>query len=270
MDEIRSQYIIYVNRQNAGQITAGDEVAIDSEHFYVITPDDGEGNTILLAKYNLLVGDVYEQVSGSWTKTKTMDKDNTDGYGLQSSTAKGNYSGGTDRTGVVAFSGKAYWDNAECVWSGSGTSNTCPGTAGLKSEYANSSNPAGTTSYLYTFPYVYRSSMSSIAPSYGVYSNPWQASQDNGYTIAYYVEEYVNRLKDDFGASEEIEGRLLSYEEADALSSTIKGNWSYWLGSAGHQDGVWYVLAGSIGGHGFWRGNIYGVRPVIIVSTSEI
>ncbi len=264
--------LTYVNRQNEGQITAGDEVAIDTEHFYVVSSDST--NTVLLAKYNLLVGNVYNQVSGSWSKTKTLTSSDT-GYGLQNENAKGYYgSSATDRTGVVAFSGKGYWDNKNCVWSGSGNATTCPGTAGLKSEYANASNAEGKTgSYSSTYPYVYNSTMSSTAPSYGTYSsgsNTWQAAQDNGYTIAYYVEGYVNTLKG-LGAPNNITGRLLTYEEASSLSSTVKGNGSYWLGSAYNDSNVRYVGGGGVSSNGFWRASdVGGVRPVIIVSTSDI
>ena len=266
-----SSSLTYVNRQNEGSITVGDEIAIDTEHFYVISSD--ETNTVLLAKYNLLVGDVFNSSDGgsTWTFTKALTTSDV-GYGLQSETAKGYYgSSATDRTGVVAFSGKGYWDNANCVWSESGGSTTCPGTSGLKSEYANSANAAGRTgTYSTPYPYVYNSSMSSVAPEYGIYSNPYRAATDNGYTISYYVEGYVNRLKS-LGAPNNITGRLLTYEEARTLSSTIKGNWSYWLGSADYQNYVWYVDGGSMISYGyFWNDNRNGVRPVIVVSTSEI
>ena len=174
----------------------------------------------------------------------------------------------TDYTGVVAFSGKGYWDNANCVSNGSGSTN-CPGTSGLKSEYANSANAAGKTGmYSSPYPYVYNSSMSSVAPTY-TYGNPWGYAQDNGYTISYYVEGYVNRLKS-LGAPNNITGRLLTNEEANSLSSTIKGNWSYWLGSAVSQGNVRYVYGGSMRSNYFWNDTYNGVRPVIVVSTSEI
>ena len=261
-----SSSITYVNRQNEGSITVGDEVAIDTEHFYVISSD--ETNTVLLAKYNLLVGDVYNKNGSNWEFTKTLTTSDV-GYGLQSETAKGYYNGATDYTGVVAFSGKGYWDNANCVSNGSG-STTCPGTAGLKSEYANSANAAGKTgTYSTPYPYVYNSSMSSVAPEYGIWSNPFRAAQDNGYTIAYYVEGYVNRLKS-LGAPNNISGRLLTNEEANSLSSTIKGNWSYWLGSASSQYVVRDVYGGSLDGSFFWTDNSSGIRPVIVVPTNSM
>ncbi len=263
--------LTYVNRQNEGSITVGDEVAIDTEHFYVISSDST--NTVLLAKYNLLVGNVFETSDGStWSFTKTLTSSDS-GYGLQNEIAKGYYEGGNDYTATVAFSGKGYWDNADCVWSGPGSSSTCPGIAGLKSEYANASHAAGSTSYNSSvFPYVYNSTMSSVAPSYVTYTNEygtWKAAQDNGYTIAYYVEGYVNTLKG-LGAPSTITGRLLTNEEASSLSSTIKGTWSYWFGSV-HRD----VMGRGIYGGGMltnycWNSYARGVRPVIVVPTNSI
>ncbi|MBQ6285788.1 MAG: prepilin-type N-terminal cleavage/methylation domain-containing protein [Bacilli bacterium] len=262
--------IKYVNRQNEGQITVGDEVRIGSEHFYVINSDDGEGRTILLAKYNLLVGDVYNKANNIWSKTKTLRESDT-GYGLQSETAKGHYNGCTDRTGVVAFSGISYWDNANCVSTGS-SGYSCPDTSGLKSNYSNSANASGTTSYKAPYPYVYNSSMSTIAPSVATYineSNTQGYAENNGYNIAYYVERYINNLKR-LGAPNNITGRLLTYEEAGSLSNTIKGNWSYWVGFAQDQLRVCYYRNSILRCADPWSSYGIGLRPVITVSTSDI
>ncbi len=198
-----------------------------------------------------------------------MDASNTEGYGLQSEIAKGyNNVDSTHRIGVVAFSGKGYWDNAEYKCNGISCSPT--GTGGLKSEYANASNAAGTTSYTSPYPYVYRSNIGNdVEPQY-TYGSPWGYAQDNGYTIAYYVEHYAGTLKG-LGAPNTITGRLLSYEEANSLSSTIKGNWSYWLGSGFDSGYVRSVYSGSIDyPFAFWSVNNIGVRPAIEIPTSEL
>ena len=223
---------------------------------------------------------------------------------------------------------------------------TCPGTEGLKSEYANASNAAGTTSYEETYPYVYRSSMSSTVPS--IYYNNgtgYGYAQNNGYTIAYYVEQYVNKLKNEKGLPNTASGRLMTYEEfmevgniatydvdgtqcniggkqiamqaysmdeataeyaaatlcagqeveGSTLSSMIVSgtitseyysmlglsnvknigsnfrNTSYWLGSAINYDGVWNVHSdGGCGDGSFANGSYDGVRPVIVVNTSDL
>ncbi len=273
--EIDGEYLLecgpirFVNRQNEGSITVGDEVAIDTEHFYVISSNSSE--MVLLAKYNILVGGVYNSSDGgsTWTFAKELTT-NDEGYGLQSETAKGYYSGCTERIGVVAFSGKGYWDNYDCAWSGSGTSTRCTGIKGLKSEYVNASNEAGKTeNYSSPYPYVYNNSMSTVAPSYGAYTSSegtLRAVYDNGYTIAYYVEEYVNTIKR-IGSINNITGRLLTREEVTSLSSTIKGNWSYWLGSASKTTHVHRIYAGNYNTSGASMGSGAGVRPVIVVNT---
>ena len=208
--------------------TIGDEVTFGSEHFYVVSCEE-EGDTVLLAKYNLLVGDVYDvtwdggDYPSTYTLNKTMTSANTNGYGLQSSTAKGLMfqSNQSQIIGTVPFAGLGYWDDSE--WACNGTS--CGATtqsSGLKSAYANSSNPAGTTSYqsTYPYPYVYKSTLSTIAPSLvygesGTYDG-YGSAQNNGYTIAYYVEQYVNELKTNQNAPASIEGRLLTNEEAES------------------------------------------------------
>ena len=77
------------------------------------------------------------------------------------------------------------------------------------------------------------------------------------------VEEYVDRL------GIEGTGRLLTYTEANAMTYTQRTNGAYyWLGSALDYDGVH-------GGSG-WGSFIFsntsrgGVRPVIVVNTSDI
>ncbi len=258
--------ILFVNRQNEKQITAGDEVKINNEHFYVISSNNDK--TVLLAKYNLLVGDVIEKIDGSWTITKTLNASDS-GYGLQSSSAKGYYSGTTKYTGVVAFSAKGYWDNSNCILESAATSPTCSGTPGLKGKYSNESNAEGKTgTYLEPYPFVYESSMSGIQPNIYYYSSTGGAL-DNGYTIAYYVEQYVNTLKNN-GAPSNIKGRLLKFEEAKNLSSTVKGNWSYWLGSAASNNYVMYNSGSKILANGFWLVYRVGLRPVIVVSTYDV
>ena len=110
--------------------------------------------------------------------------------------------------------------------------------------------------------------MSNIAPSLN-YGNGYGLAQNNGYTIAYYAEEYVNRL----GINGT--GRLLTYEEEQSLASSNNGivfnGTSYWLGSANLNDRVWSVNSvGVVFSYYFSYGNSSGVRPVIVVNTSDI
>ncbi len=334
--------ITFVNRRNANQITVGDEVAIDTEHFYVVSSDANE--TVLLAKYNLLVGDVFDVDLNNYTLNKTLTSSDT-GYGLQNSTARGLVNEANQYIGTVAFSGTNYWDNLVCQ--STGTSYGCTGENGLSSGYSGNYHPIGNP-----LPEIYRSNMSSTAPSlvYGTSGTNGGSgyAQNNGYTIAYYVEAYVNQLKTNQNVPSSIEGRLLTYEEAIELErgtatytvnqsvceNYFKQNWScqddnecnnnveqlcltgsddwgdnleefivnewilpsdyeaaglsnvsvfisaagehlydssYWLGSACEGHDVWRVGSdGTFHSDYFYDDLRCGVRPVIVVSTSDI
>ena len=284
VEEVWPNPITYVNRQNEGQITTGDEIAIDTEHFYVVSSDENE--TVLLSKYNLLVGDVFDVDTTNWTYTlnKTLSSSDT-GYGLQNENAKGWIPSETGETtaryvGTVGFSGTNYWDNSVCQYTGSSWG--CTGTRGLKSEYTNASNAAGTASYTSPYPYVYRSNIGNTTAPNINYDSGSGKVQNNGYTISYYVENYVNTLKT-LGAPDTITGRLMSQEEAVSLgcskssytckySPATAPSWvystSYWLGSAGNNGSSWGVNSdGGFDSDYFYNDNSYGCRPVIEIPT---
>ena len=194
------------------------------------------GKSILLAKYNLYVGRIY---NSSYTEISASSS----GYGLQSADAKGYVDDSTPRVAVVPFSGSStnngYWYDTS--------------TSTIKTQYGTSYN----ASNIYDITY-------STAPNYSVafYNNTGNAN----YSIAYYVEEYVNRLG--IGAS----GRLLTYTEANAMTQTQRTNGArYWLGSASSNYYVWSVsTSGDLSNCVFYSASFYGVRPVIVVSTSDI
>ena len=227
-------------------------VKIDSEEFYDITNAinyssliSANGNiynyasdkSILLAKYNLYVGQNCTS-SSSCTPISTS----ATGYGLQSADAKG-YTGSYPAVAVVPFSGSStnygYWD---------------PANTGIASKYGIYTNYVNN---IYDTNYV-------TAPNYSVaFSN--NAGNAN-YSIAYYVEEYVNRL------GIEGTGRLLTYPEANAMTQVQRANGAYyWLGSAYDYGIVWNVrTSGDLINYRFYNRNNIGVRPVIVVDTSSI
>ena len=250
---------------STGDVVRATKSGIDNQDFYVVSTDASE--TVLLAKYNLLVGDVFDVDTTNWNYTlnKTMNSSNTSGYGLQSATAKGGVMEDNQYIGVVPFSGTNYWDD---------------GNGNLISPY----NSSGASYSGNPYPEVYRSNMNTTAPSIN-YTNSYGLAQNNGYTIAYYVEEYINTL----GINGT--GRLLTVEEAVSLGCNSGGNcastdpyeigvtgtapaWvynsTYWLGSA-DGDFVWIVRSdGGLSCSGFDNACNFGVRPVIVVSTSDI
>ena len=246
--------ITYVTRQNEGQITPGDVIKIgDTENFYVISSNSEK--TVLLAKYNLLVGNVVE-FDGEAPSVTGVISPQDEGYGLQNAEAgltlekyMASYVNREQAVwkGTVPFSSTSYWDEN-----------------GLLSPYnANGASYDGNPK-----PYVYDSN-----------SNIYQYISGEG--------GYVDKLKE-MGAPSTITGRLLSYEEADAVkevgrvdkvvmgesayTSIIFDENSFWLGSVGANDAVftvmWIVLDGREGLNSLLY--YYGVRPVIEIPTSEL
>lgn len=231
----RSIKITYVNRQNEGQITPGDVIRIgDTEEFYVVSSDSTK--TVLLAKYNLLLGNIVVE---DYSVTGTIPITTT-GYGLQSSEATG-YDGDGNYWATTKFSTPNYWVDES---------------GNLISPY----NENGASFDGNPYPYVYGSNST-------IYQ---YISGENG---------YIAKLKA-MGAPSSITGRLLTYEEADSAkevkdngtSIIFDGKQSYWLGSSTDNEGIWSVIIGS---NNFTYGDtaepdIFGVRPVIEMSTSDI
>lgn len=241
----------------ASGLTTGDLVTISKsgipdQDFYVVSSDASE--TVLLAKYSLLVGNLlnydFENDSMTWIKTYSSQDD---GYGLQSSAAKGM----SDISQVVAtpFSAINYWYDEI--------------NDDLYSTYGTLSNAAND---------VYDPNYSSVALSID-HTDPTDIIvNENNYSIAYYVEEYVNRL----GVNGT--GRLLTVAEAVSLGCTrdpdndcsLAPSWlnnetSYWLGSVSEEGGpysIWYD--GAFAGDEFNNYYAMGIRPVIVVNTSDI
>ncbi len=244
--------IHYVSRQNEGQITPGDIIGIgETEDFYVVSSN--QEKTVLLAKYNLLVG--YSK-NESTNYEGTYMSPSTPGYGLQSVDAVG-YDGSSFYS-TVAFSSTNYWDD---------------GTGTLLSPYnANGASYSGNP-----YPNVYNNSYVT-EPNFAN-----DGFNTSGYSIAYYVEQYVTSLKG-MGAPSTITGRLLTFEEATSPSigcdadeytcpqDSFITDTSFWLGSAGGDNYVWSVYGDN---SSFYYGIYdydysYGVRPVIEISTSDI
>ena len=213
-----------------------DYSSLDSTFLTKINYDASK--SILFAKYNLLVGQNCINVSSCTPISTTAT-----GYGLQNVNAKGYVNSASLTVAVVPFSGSnnsyGYWDP-----SGSGTINPIYGTS-------------RETSNIYDTNYT-------AAPNYsmGFHDDAGNAS----YSAAYYVEEYVDRL------GIEGTGRLLTYQEANAMTQAQRTNGAYyWLGSASTYYYVYSVYsAGNVGNYTFSNPNQWGVRPVIVVNTSDI
>jgi len=223
--------IHYVSRQNEGQITPGDIIGMgETEDFYVVSSN--QEKTVLLAKYNLLVGAMNDG-TGNQVPIPT----NRQGYGLQSVDALGYNEGANIAT--VAFSSTRYWDNS-----------------GLLSPYnANGASYSGNP-----YPYVYDSN-----------SNIYQyISGENGYVDKLKAMGAPSTITGRLLTFEE--ANTAQSIEDNGTSIIFDGRQSYWLGSAGDGLSVWYVRGGDsdFGSTDSSDDRDYGVRPVIEIPTSEI
>ena len=246
--------ITYLTRQVEGQITPGDVIGIgETEDFYVISSNSEK--TVLLAKYNLLVG----YVGDDWDDNQTVINPSIPGYGLQSIDAEGGYSGNATSNGVLAYSNTNYWMNGWNIRSPYNENNTIyVDQTDRKFKYISDDSV--------TNPYVYDEN--SIIYQY--------INGENG---------YINRLIE-MGAPNTIIGRLLSYEEAenkknvgrvdideDNYKSIIFDGGDYWIGSAEDYDSIYVVVPvwqSIYGDRNIEQNANYGVRPVIEIPTSEI
>ncbi len=248
----------------------GDEVVVANEPFIVVNSDCTK--TILLAKYNLYVGSNVRYNSADDIDLIHAITSSDTGYGMQNENAKGYVSTSNEYIGNVAFSGKGYWDSGECKYIGNGVE--CNESSGLLSKYNGSYSDNN-------YPNVYDKNYSTVLPNI-IWREDSGHTSSNDYSVSYYVEEYVNKLKS-LGAPNTIEGRLLTQEEAVSLGcDSINKNcnnaysWvstsSYWLSSASSKEFIWDIdSTKKFSENGvFSDTNSIGVRPVIEINTSDL
>lgn len=99
-------HLEYITRQEEGKVSIGDEIAVGTEHFYVVSSN--EENTVLLAKYNLKLG--YNYSFDNITKSYTYSSAD-EGYGLQDENMLGYIGPGKEAKGTINFSNSKYWYN---------------------------------------------------------------------------------------------------------------------------------------------------------------
>ena len=214
-----------------GNLRAGDQIQIgDTEQFYVISSDSNA--TVLLAKYNLLVGNIVENgsVTGQIQTSET-------GYGLQSADATGYIPGSSSWKGTVAFSSTNYWDD------GNGT---------LLSPY----NANGARYAENFYPNVYDTN-----------SNIYQYISGNGGYVDKLKE--MGAPSTITGRLITFQESLATSDIKDNGSSIILSHGSYWTGSASDRVGLWCNEVDVNKGR-YANNDLYGVRPVIEIPTSDL
>lgn len=239
--------ITYISRQVEGEITPGDIIGIgETEDFYVISSNSTK--TVLLAKYNLLVGNVLEE---DWNSS--VIPTSTAGYGLQNEDVIGYNASTIGWQGTTSFASTRYWLNGNDLKNPYNENDT------IYNDISNNRFKYRSDNSI-AYPYVYDSN-----------SNIYQyiSGQDG----------YVNKLIE-MGAPSTITGRLLSYEEANSSTSItdngesiIINGTSYWLGSIQYNN-IWSVDAShsALDASNSWIDyELYMcIRPVIEIPTSEL
>ena len=251
----KTNTITYINRQVEGQITPGDVIGIgETEDFYVLSSNSEK--TVLIAKYNLLVG-VYNNESTNFQSVPIPQI--TPGYGLQSINAVGGYSSDIGY-GTVAFSAENYWMNGDAL---------------LSSYNKNDTIYSDTSSYTFryredetqAYPYVYNNTYITAPDFSSACDDSTNCFYTPGYSIAYYVEEYKTKLIE-MGAPNTITGRLITTSEFEMAPSSIKNNGQeYWFSDATRLNGH---LGGTPVDPPYYYEWCLGVRPVIEIPTSEL
>ncbi len=250
-------------QKEEGYLSSGDQIQIgNTEQFYVVSSN--ENQTVLLARYTLHVGEVYEDR----LRTKTLTEDDF-GYGLQHKKPSYNHAGGTiESIGMVPFSGKQYWlDENNNIIEQYGSTNISP-MVGINI-YDNTYNSE-----------LYEIDENSLNENGECLEGSCKTIA-NDYSVAYFVNKYVERLED-MGLEVE-EGRLLKDTEAATLGcGTGNSNYAFcpqtinWL----YYDQFWIDGLYSMGWprvlsrHQMeskeYNKIVAGVRPVIVIDTSLI
>lgn len=236
---------ITVARRVEGEINPGDVVTIGSydednypaQDFFVISSDSSK--TVMAGRYNLLLGNIvknYSTVTGQIPTT-------TPGYGLQSSEASGYISSSPqERYATVSF---VDCSGGSCYWKGK---------VGEGKKYSGAIRWSG---------------------DYEAYNSPYPYVYDENSDIYNDVQSYVRILKNNYYLPNNIKGRLLSYEEADASKNVkVDGksiifdqHQTYFLGSAYDYHELWTVYADTTSFDVCYDNYTAGLRPVIEIPT---
>ncbi len=245
-----------IEQKTEGKLSAGDEVIIgNKEHFYVVSSNTS--TTALMAKYNLYVGfNVKSNPNGSGTVLDGEISTSDSRYGWQSVDTENNRN-----IALVPYSGKKYWQD---------------------SANPNYFNPSDGDFFDKS---TYKKSLSTVEPIVTNVVNSYNYSvpkvQESDYSIAYYVEPYINKIKG-LGVNV-LDGGVISNSQISEIGGGYSGSWNscrwlintyYWTGSIYFQGRVSYQ-GSLIGISNSYSPSEYnavtkGVRPVVIVKTSDI
>ena len=205
----------------------GDEIAIDSEEFYVLNNDNT--NITLFAKYNLYVGSSCDP-EGTVTPLPTSGS----GYNLQDATAKGWVNESVDFIGIVKFSGTNYWYDS-----------------GLKPKYGASYSVSS------VYDTDYAQAPNSIA-------NPTNTNYSVAYYVQAYKNKLENLGVTINSARLMTYQESETFKNAGFNNELVSS--SYWLATASTSTQIWAIVSGTgLNKTTYTSNDSRGVRPVIIM-----
>lgn len=222
------------DKDSDGVADTGDMITCSTESFYVISND---GKTIsMLTEYNLDVGRIYNSEVEEFEEIENPT-------GIQNEDAIGDPTNSSRWYGITAFSTTNYWYSIGYI---------------VDANYASEGR---------NYPFVY-----------GDYKDTNGNYQNKIYPYIKSYEEYL--IKEGVASAS---ATLISYEQLIDLGCDEDGyscyssqyDWthatSYWTGSAYDGSGVWDVYSdGGFQYHDYDLDYIFGVRPVVNISVSEI
>ena len=287
--------------------TIGSEVAIGTEHFYVIGNNEDDSSKVnLLAKYNLLLGKNYsenwdtdestcEGNGGEWIEDKdsycVTDKiisTSTEGYNRQSANALGEISDeyviydDIDDNEIVRFNKDS---------KNSSLSSLTPEQISIIGYVENDSDNFNSSAILPFSENAYWVDGDlwsyKIKSEYGTNYDEIPFVYDSNSSIYQYIDNYKHILENTYNITI-TEARLLSVEEIVDLGCDMEKricltseilnnnrNWlftsTYWLGNVSYPTEIAGIRAsGEITTDDYYKDFRYGVRPIITISKSDI
>lgn len=225
-------HITVVNRADESKLSVGDELAIDTEHFYVLNTDDEK--TILLAKYNLNIGNnIQEGIEGIQNeKSIGWNSDNL-------------YFTGAYAPGAIGYSNIIYWlDNNNQLITKYGIDFITNDI--YDEEYNNRTGNNWSITY-YVSNYL---------------------NYLNNYNLSYIKGRIIN-LSDIMKLGCNIDARTCKNLDSEYLKFFST---TYWISTASSTDGhLWYnIIGGTLDTNLYSMGTHRGVRPVIEIPSLYI
>jgi len=221
-----SNPVVYPEGKTKDTVSTGDLVTIGTEEFYVVSNADDK--LVLLAHYNLKVGDIYDRNNNNNKLGSYSSSDS--GYGLQSSDVKGAVTG-DDKKGTLAFASTNYWNGQV-------------GVSGSPFE-GNYGEP-------YVYVYNSSSNLKTYIDNYSDYISSLGVTVKEARVLKYIEAKNL--------------GCTMSNESCAGAPDFVHET-SFWLGNANGPESLWRIdsINNKFMRGAYDNNYYYGIRPVIVI-----